>query len=125
MENDFAARPELGRFAGNIATWSDCYQPPDDERHERLGRFPYLNPDFAFVEEVPGQTPWISNIHLFSISSTMSFGPSGSSINAMTTVVPKLVSSLTKGLFRDDVEEHWESLRAYDVPQAKLDDPNE
>ena len=125
MENDFAARPELGRFAGNIATWSDCYQPPDDERHERLGRFPYLNPDFAFVEKVPGQTPWISNIHLFSISSTMSFGPSGSSINAMTTVVPKLVSSLTKGLFRDDVEEHWESLRAYDVPQAKLDDPNE
>ena len=121
IENDFATRPELKLFADNIATWSDCYQPPEDERHERLGRFPYLSPDFAFVEKVPGKTPWISNIHLFSISSTMSFGPSGSSINAMTTVVPKLVSSLTKGLFRDDVAEHWDSLKAYDVPQARLD----
>ncbi len=120
IENDFAARPELSLFADNIATWSDCYDPPADERHDRLGRFPYLSPDFSFVEKVPGQTTWIENIHLFSISSTMSFGPSGSSINAMTTVVPKLVASLTKGLFRDDVETHWASLKAYDVPQAKF-----
>ena len=120
IENDFAARPELSQFAHNIATWSDCYQPPADERHDRLGRFPYLSSDFAFVEKVAGQTPWIKDIHLFSISSTMSFGPSGSSINAMTTVVPRLVASLTKGLFRDDVESHWASLQAYDVPQARV-----
>ena len=48
----------------------------------------------------------------------MSFGPSGSSINAMTTVVPKLVSGITRGLFQDDVVAHWESLMAYDTPQA-------
>lgn len=125
MENDFTARPELRRFAGNIATWADRYTPPEDERDDRLARFPYLSPEFSFEEKVPGQTPWISNIHLFSISSTMSFGPSGSSINAMTTVVPKLVASITRGLFRDDVASYWNSLSTYDVPQAVFREPPE
>ena len=65
-------------------------------------------------------TPWIANIHVFAIASTMSFGASGSSINAMTTAVPKLVHGLTRGLFRADVERHWASFRAYDVPQAAV-----
>lgn len=118
VDMGFAGRPELQRFAANIATWTDCYTPPEDERDARLGRFPYLSADFAFVEKSPGETPWINNIHLFAIASTMSFGPSGSSINAMTTVVPKLVSSITKGLFQADVAQHWQSLQSYDVPQA-------
>ena len=115
---DFAERRELKNFAGNIATWADRYQPPEDERSPRLGRFPYLADDYALTERVPGQTPWISSIHLFAFASTMSFGPSGSSINAMTTAIPKLVYGVTRGLFRADIERHWSSFKAYDVPQA-------
>ena len=111
---------ELRNCADNIATWADRYQPPEDERSPRLGRFPYLADDYAFNERVAGETPWIANIHLFAFASTMSFGPSGSSINAMTTAVPKLVYGLTRGLFRADVERHWASFRAYDVPQAVI-----
>ncbi len=55
---------------------------------------------------------------MFNIASTMSFGASGSSINAMTTAVPKLVAGLTRGLFVADLEHHWQSLLHYDVPQA-------
>jgi cation diffusion facilitator CzcD-associated flavoprotein CzcO len=117
---DFAERSELKNCAGNIATWADRYQPPEDERSARLGRFPYLADDYAFTERVPGQTPWISNIHLFAFASTMSFGPSGSSINAMTTAIPKLVHGLTRGLFRADLERHWSSFKTYDVPQATI-----
>jgi cation diffusion facilitator CzcD-associated flavoprotein CzcO len=120
IEIDLSVRPELARFAGNIASWADRYAPPAAERDERLGRFPYLGDDYALTERVPGVTPWISDIHLFTIASTMSFGASGSSINAMTTAVPKLVSGLTRGLFRADVERHWASFQAYDVPQAVL-----
>jgi cation diffusion facilitator CzcD-associated flavoprotein CzcO len=119
-EIDFADRRELKNFAGNIATWSDRYQPPDDEQSPRLGRYPYLADDYALTERVAGATPWIANIHLFAFASTMSFGPSGSSINAMTTAIPKLVYGLTRGLFRADVERHWNSFRAYDVPQAVI-----
>ncbi|KRR21568.1 oxidoreductase [Bradyrhizobium lablabi] len=118
IDMNFAGRPELNKFAGNIATWADRYQPPPEERSASLGRFPYLADDYAFAERVPGETPWISDIHLFAIASTMSFGPSGSSINAMTTAVPKLVHGLTRGLFRADIEQYWAAFNAYDVPQA-------
>ena len=120
VDIDFAARPELQSFADNIATWADRYTPPADEQDTRLGAFPYLASDYAFVEREAGRTPWITNVHLFAIGSTASFGASGSSINALTTAVPKLVDGLTRGLFTDDVNLHWDSLQAYDVPQAIL-----
>ena len=120
VETDFALRPELRRMADNIATWSDRYVPPPEEADARLGRFPYLAPDFGFVPREAGRTEWMRNVHLFSIASTMSFGPSGSSINAMTTAAPKLVRGLTGGLFREDVARHWAALQAYDVKQADV-----
>jgi hypothetical protein len=123
IDIDVSMRPELSRFGRNIATWADRYTPPAPERNDRLGRFPYLADDYAFCERTPGLTPWIENIHLFSIASTMSFGASGSSINAMTTAVPKLVSGLTRGLFRADVERLWEEFQAYDEPQAVVRPP--
>jgi len=123
IEMDFGKRPELARCARNIATWADRYRPPAEERDERLGRFPYLGDDYALCERVAGETPWIDRIHLFSIASTMSFGASGSSINAMTTAVPRLVSGITRGLFRADVEAHWAAFQAYDEPQAVLRPP--
>jgi hypothetical protein len=120
---DFAERRELKNFAGNIATWADRYQPPANEQSPRLGRYPYLADDYALTERIPGQTPWISSIHLFAFASTMSFGPSGSSINAMTTAIPKLVHGLTRALFRADLDRHWASFKAYDVPQAVIPRP--
>ena len=120
VDIDFSARPELASFADNIATWDDRYTPPVDEQDARLARFPYLADDYAFSERTPGATPWLRNVHLFAIGSTMSFGASGSSINAMTTAIPKLVSGLTRGLFCDDIDEHWASFQAYDVPQAVI-----
>jgi cation diffusion facilitator CzcD-associated flavoprotein CzcO len=125
IDMDFASRPELARCANNIATWTDRYTPPDDERNDRLGRFPYLADDYAFTERTPGQTPWIADLHLFAIASTMSFGASGSSINAMTTAVPKLVHGLTRGLFLADAARHWAALEAYDVKQAIIRPPTD
>ena len=120
IEMDFAGRRELRNCAENIATWTDRYQPPEDERNARLGQFPYLAEDYALSERVVGQTPWIADIHLFAIAATMSFGASASSINAMTTAVPKLVQGLTRGLFCADIEQHWASFQAYDVKQASI-----
>ncbi len=118
VEMDFSRRPELRRMAGAIARWSDRYTPPPEEQDERLGRFPYLGADYGLVPRTPGEAGWIADVHLFSIAATMSFGPSGSSINAMTTAVPKLVAGLTRGLFTADVERHWRTLQAYDVKQT-------
>ncbi len=120
MDIDLAHRPELAALAPHVASWADRYTPPADLRDDRLGRYPYLAPDYSLTEKVAGAAPHLADIHVFSIASTMSFGPSGSSINAMTTAVPKLVSGLTRGLFQADLERHWASFVAYDVPQAEL-----
>ncbi len=123
VEMDFARRPELARIAGAIARWSDRYEPPEAEADPRLGRYPYLAQDYSLVPRVPGAADWMRDIHLFNIAATMSFGPSGSSINAMTTAVPKLVHGLTRGLFQGDLARHWQAFQAYDTPQAVLRTP--
>ncbi len=117
---DFACRPELAGVAHNIATWADRYSPPEAERDERLAAFPYLAPDYTLLPRRPGLTDWMTDIHLFNIAATMSFGPSASSINAMTSAVPKLVSGLTRGLFAADVEQHWAALLDYRETQATI-----
>ena len=121
VRHDPALRPELAGLATQIALWRDRYRPPPGEDDPHLGAFPYLGADFAFQERVPGAAPCLADVHLFGIGATMSFGPSGSSINAMTTAVPRLVAGITRGLFAADLDRHWQSLRDYDVKQVELD----
>jgi cation diffusion facilitator CzcD-associated flavoprotein CzcO len=118
---DAAARPELAGCAGNIATWADRYAPPPGEESPRLGEFPYLGPDFAFTERRAGETPWVADIHLFGIGATMSFGPSGSSINAMAIAAPRVAAGVTRTLFAREMPRLWEELLAYDLKQVQLD----
>jgi cation diffusion facilitator CzcD-associated flavoprotein CzcO len=121
IRQDVHLRPELAGFADKIALWRHRYTPPPGEEDPLLGAYPYLGPDYAFLERTPGEAPWLADIHLFGIGSTASFGPSGSSINAMTTAVPKVAAGVTRGLFEGDLQRHWESLLVYDVKQVELD----
>ncbi len=118
---DAHAVPALAHCAGNIALWQDRFTPPAAEENERLGRYPYLSPEGAFLERSPGETPWISDIHLFGIGASMSFGPSGASINAMSIAAPRAAAGITKGLFSADLPRLYAELRAYALPQVELD----
>lgn len=116
MDVDFAARPELAPFGEAIQTWADAYTPPADEANERLGRYPYLDDNGAYREKRPGQAPFLRHIYDFTFAATMSLGASGCSINAMKIAVPRLAAGITRALFQEDVDRHWESLKAYDTP---------
>lgn len=118
---DAAAVPMLAGCADNIATWADRYTPPPEETNERIGRFPYLDTGYAFTEKRAGETPWIADIHLFGIGTALSFGPAGSSINAMAIAVPRLAAAVTRGLFAADLPRLWADLNAYDLKQVELD----
>lgn len=113
--------PSLGDCAYNIACWADRYTPPAEEGNQRLGEFPYLAPDYAFTEKAPGLTPWVRDIHLFGIGTSMSFGPAGASINAMAIAAPRLAAGITRGLFTGDLPRLYGELRSYDIPQVQLD----
>ena len=120
---DPALVPELANCAGNIALWGDRYTPPAAEASARLGQFPYLGPDSAFLEKTPGLTPWVGDIHLFGIGTTMSFGPAGSSINAMAIAAPRVAAGVTRGLFEADLPRLHAQLVSYDVAQVQLSGP--
>jgi FAD-dependent urate hydroxylase len=118
---DPGAVPELALCADNIAQWHDRYVPPPEEANERIGCFPYLNADSAFLEKRPGETPWIRDIHLFGIGTSLSFGPAGSSINAMSIAAPRVAAGVTRGLFEADMPRLYGDLLAYDLKQVVLD----
>ncbi len=138
-----AGRPACSRSVGSpsrasCATWATCpisgagASWPTPERPRRLSRR-HLCPRHglprrlyharraALDRRAPGEAPWLADIHVFGIGSTLSFGPSGSSINAMNVAVPRLVAGLTRGLFAGDLERRWQSLLDYEVKVVELD----
>ena len=114
---DLAQRPELTGVAEHVALWADRFTPPRDEENVRLSRYPYLGASYQFLERHPGTAPWLRHLRLFTYGTTVSFGPSGSSINAMKFAVPRLVGGILRDLFHEDIESHWSSLKAYDLPE--------
>jgi cation diffusion facilitator CzcD-associated flavoprotein CzcO len=114
-DQDVRKRPELAHFAEHIALWGDSYAPPAEIQDERLSRYPYLGAHFEFLEKTPGVAPYLERIHDFTFGPTMSFGPSGCSISTLRLTVPMLVAGVTRGLFVEDADLHW---------QALLDHPN-
>jgi cation diffusion facilitator CzcD-associated flavoprotein CzcO len=117
FDMDLSLRPELSAIAPHAALWSDRFTPPQDERNARLARYPYLDPHFAFTEKQAGEAPWLRHIRLFTFGTTVSFGPSGSSINAMKFAVPRLVSGIVRDLFSEDIATHWDGLQSYRLPE--------
>jgi cation diffusion facilitator CzcD-associated flavoprotein CzcO len=121
FDMDLSRRAELAAVSGHIATWADRYPPAAAaQEHARLSRYPYLGPGLQLLEKVRGTAPILADIHLFDFGATASFGPSGSSINAMKYAVPRLVGALTRDLFFADIDQHYARLLAYDTPEFPL-----
>ena len=109
-DQDLSARPELGAIAAHAARWSDRYTPPPELRDDRLGRYPYIGPHFEFRERTPGAAPWLGRVFDFTFGPTMSFGPSGCSISTLRLTAPMLVAGVTRSLFLEDVEYHFDNM---------------
>lgn len=114
---DFGACPALAPVADRVALWSDRHRPPPGEEDDRLARYPYLGSTFELLAKRPEDAPALARIRLFTFAATMSFGPSGSSINAMKFAVPRLVGGITRDLFREDADAHFADLLRYDTPE--------
>lgn len=118
---DLRHSKEFSPHAHLIALWSDKLKRTRKEDAEsNLLSYPYLGDGFQFLERLPGSAPWLKNVHLFSFGATMSFGPSGSSINAMKFAVSRLIHAITRDLFLKDIDHHFESMMSYKLPEFSL-----
>ncbi|PWJ11169.1 NAD(P)-binding domain-containing protein [Jannaschia seohaensis] len=108
-------RPELADIAPRIATWGDRFPPAREE--PRLAAYPFLGSSFELQARAPADAAALARIRVFSFGSTMSFGPSGSSINALKFGPSRLVGGISAALFAEGAEAHLADLLAYETPE--------
>ncbi|SDZ99814.1 NAD(P)-binding domain-containing protein [Rubrimonas cliftonensis] len=114
---DLAASPTLAALAPRVALWCDRYAPPPGECDARLAAYPYLGPHFELTALAAEDAAALARVRLFTFAATMSFGPSGSSINALKFAAPRLAAGLTRALFTEGAGEHLADLLTYDAPE--------
>jgi cation diffusion facilitator CzcD-associated flavoprotein CzcO len=107
---DMQLRPELAAFADDIALWRDAYTPPSEAADDTLARFPYLGPNFEFLEKQRGSMPALANIHDFGVAAIQSMGPVCVGLNGMKIGGPRVVNAITRDLFLADADEHEAAL---------------
>ena len=110
---DLACRPELAPFVDRIALWRDRYVPPAAERHEQLGKYPYLGPHYEFLERDPGAAPFLRRLYAFNFSAIVSMGPHSTSISGHKYSVPRVIRGITRSLFLDQQQRLLPDIRAF------------
>lgn len=114
LSSDLARRPELAPWGARCARWCDRYAPPVGEEHEGLAGHPYLGAAFELLPRVPGEMPWLSQVHLYNWGAWLSLGPSGSTISGMKFALRRLARGITESVYREDIPLHWQSLQDYE-----------
>jgi len=110
---DMHRRPELAGIVDLIATWGDRMQATAGDEDNEVLRYPYLGPGFELTEKQPGTVSWLPNIHLFNNGAVPSMGPVCNGLTGLKSGVPRLVSRISRDLFIEDADQHYQSLDQY------------
>jgi cation diffusion facilitator CzcD-associated flavoprotein CzcO len=103
---DPSARPELSDFANEILRWEDRFTPPKEERDDVLAAYPYLGAGHEYVEKVPGNAPYLKDIHVFNPAAFVSFGLPVGDIPSFKRDIPSVVARISRDLFLADLPAH-------------------
>lgn len=123
FSNDFNDRPEFAAIAPHIRTWSDGRYTPDmGAPRPGMLASPDLGPNFEFRERVPGACPMLAKIHCFNDAAMLTHGKVSGDIPAVSAGAERLVRGLAAALFAEDVDAHFTSLVAYDIPELLGDE---
>ena len=116
---DPARMPELARYAPNIATWRDRYQPPPNLRRHDLERFPYLGPGFELTERNPGSDPTLGQIHLVNFGAHASHTAIASDIPGVNIAAERVAGAIVTSLFREDIEHMRRRVEDFNEPELE------
>lgn len=123
FRNDFAGRAEFAALSEEVLTWAETERFPDDLPPDGpLGQSPYLAPDFAFLERVPGRCPALARIHCFNDAAMLSHGKVSGDIPAVSIGAARLGRALSAHFFEEDVAEHFARLEDYDAAELSGDE---
>ncbi len=114
---DPQARPELADFAHQILRWRDRYSPPPGEEDEYLGAHPYLGAGHEYLERMPGEAPYLRDIHIHNPAGFVSFGWPEGDVPSMRRGVLAIVARISRDLFLADLDFHRGRLTADVAPE--------
>jgi len=103
---DPALRPELAGFSDHILRWRDRYAPPESERDDELGRYPYLGPGLELRELTPGAAPWLKDIHIYNPAAFIDRGIPVGDVPSMRRDLPAVAARISEDLFLADLDAH-------------------
>jgi FAD-dependent urate hydroxylase len=103
---DPAARLEIAGFADKILLWRDQYVPPADEQDSFLGSHPYLGEAHEYLEKIPGEAPYLRDIHAHNPAGFVSFGLPIGDVPSMRRDIPLVASRIGRDLFLADIDSH-------------------
>jgi cation diffusion facilitator CzcD-associated flavoprotein CzcO len=103
---DPGARPEIAGFADKILLWRDRYTPPEDEQDPFLGSHPYLGEAHEYLEKLPGEAPYLRDIHVHNPAGFVSFGLPIGDVPSMRRDIPLVTARISRDLFLADIDSH-------------------
>ena len=116
---DPAQIPELARYAPNIATWYDRYQPAPDLRRRDLERFPYLGPGFELTEKIPGSDPTLGQIYLVNFGAHVSHTAIASDIPGVNIAAERVAGAIVTSLFCEDIDHMRRRVEDFNEPELE------
>jgi cation diffusion facilitator CzcD-associated flavoprotein CzcO len=92
---DISRVPELASLSPQIRLWGDVYPST------QYGHFPYLGPNFEFLEKSKGSAPHLKDIHCFNYGAFLSHGRIAGDIDVLPIGLNRLADCFKNYTHRD------------------------
>ena len=110
---DWSLRPEFADIAAHVKLWNSRFTPETGDEDAELSASPDLGPLFEFQGDLPG----LDRIHCFCYPAALSHGTVSGDIPAISDGARKLAQGLASLFYLDDIEQHFDKLKAYAEPE--------
>lgn len=110
---DWSLRPEFADIAPHVKLWNSRFTPEAADEDAELSASPDLGPLFEFQGELPG----LDRIHCFCYPAALSHGTVSGDIPAISDGARKLAQGLASLFYLNDIEQHFDKLKAYAEPE--------
>ena len=119
---DWFSRSEFAAIAPHVRAWADRYTPVAGEEDQELSDSPDLGPAFELQEKTAGACPGLDRIHCFCYPAALSHGTVSGDIPNISDGARRLSTGIASLFYREDFEQHYARLLAYDEPELLGDE---
>jgi cation diffusion facilitator CzcD-associated flavoprotein CzcO len=119
---DLRQRPEIARYAGEIATWADRLPEAAHDPDPSLRNTPYLGPHYEYIEKEPGTLAWAGKVFNFTFAAILSSGVTAGALSGLKYGIQRMTQGIVKGLFLESLDTMFESFSNYAEPELIVPD---